>query len=155
MHNTEPAPAYRLGDYIKLSRSDSDAYLVSGFSFREDWGRWTDGPTACVRLEHGKERGLLLVEIMIGRAFCHDGELCDLIIQTGWSEPKLFSLGPDAMRVAVLVAAEETDRPGVLDITMFVVRPKQLNEPPDARALGIGIETIRVTRIGSTEQISN
>ena len=147
MHDLNPAASYRLGDHIYLATPQADPYVVYGFSFREDWGRWTDGPHARIDFAHGESRGQLLVEIRIARSYCGDQGICDLIIEAGWGEPKLFTLGPDPARIAFLVAAEETSVPGTTRLTLLVARPKRPNEPPDGRALGIGVESFKVVSL--------
>ena len=140
------------GEPILLSREEAAPYLVSGFSFREEWGRWTDGPHALLSIPHGVTRGLLLVEIGVLQAFRREGESCDVVVRSGWGEPKLFQLGPDASRVAFVVQAEETQEPGTLEIELLIARPKRPDEPPaDGRALGILVETVTVSRLPGRE----
>ena len=137
---------YGLGERTACSAPEADGHLISGFSFREPWGRWTDGPCACIEIEHGQEIGLLRVELWAARAFCADGEPCDLVVSTGWEEPRLFSLTPEGGRVAFATSAAETPRPGLLELELRIVRPKRPEEPPaDTRALGIGLKAYRLT----------
>ena len=140
------AHPYALGAKLACSAPEADAHLSSGFSFREPWGRWTEGARASLAIGHGLEAGLLLVELWAARAFCADGERCDLVILAGWGEPRLFSLGPDGGRMAFVVSAEETRRSGLLEVDLRIVRAKRSGEAPaDVRALGVGLEAYRIT----------
>lgn len=143
-----PAPPYLPGEPIRLSHEDATPYLVSGFSFREDWGRWTDGPCAVLSIPHGLSRGLLLVEIGVLQAFGREGGVCDIIVRSGWGEPKLFQLAPERARIAFVVGADETEDQGTLRLDLIVVRPKRADElPADSRALGILVETVTVSLV--------
>lgn len=135
---------------IRLSDSDADRYLVSGFSFLEKWGRWTDGACAVLAIPHGLTRGLIAVEIGVMQAFAPNGRPCNVVVRCGWSEPKLFQLPPGQSRIAFTAQAEEAEDPGKLILELAILRPKRPGESPaDDRALGILVETLTVSQVPS------
>ena len=147
-----PSSFYIFGEPIRFAEEGAAKYLVSGFSFREEWGRWTDGSRAVVSIRHGLPRGLLFVEIHIVQAFASGRDVADVVIRSGWSEPKLFLLTAGRSRIAFLAQAEEAEDQGSLRIEFLIVRPKSPDELPlDSRALGILIETITVSQISGAE----
>lgn len=142
------ASPYLLGDVIQLSEEDASAYLVKGFSFREDWGRWTDGEHAVVSIPHGVKRGSLFVELRVAQAHRGEGDSCDVVVRCGWGEPKLFALGTDTSRIAFVTRAEEAETLGTCLIDLAIVNPKHPDAPPsDSRALGILLKSIRLSKL--------
>lgn len=141
-------PPHAPGTPIRLAHDEATPYLEAGFSFQEEWGRWTDGTRAVLAIPHGIERGLLLVDIGVFKAFAAQDGRCDVVVRCGWGEPKLFQLGPEPSRVAFAVQAEETQEPGTLRIELFIARPKRPDEAPsDGRALGILVESVTIRHL--------
>ena len=152
MIRRDPLELRAFGERILCGQEEATPFLREGFSFPEGWGRWTDGPRAEIAVRHGATTGLLVVELWIARCHTAADEYCDIVLCTGWGEPKLYSLGPGATRVAVITAAAESFEPGLLEIEILIVRPKTIEEPPtDARALGIGLSAFRVTHMKHRE----
>lgn len=141
-------PLLTFGEPIRLSEAEAESYVRSGFSFREPWGRWTDGPLAFLSIRHGLSRGLLAVDISVLQAFAPEGQLCNVVIRSGWTEPKLFQLPPGPSRIAFLAEAGESEEPGNLVVEIAVLRPKHRHEAPaDDRALGVLVDAVTITRV--------
>ena len=142
------SPPYILGEVVRLKEETASSYLEKGFSFREEWGRWTDGEHATVKILHGLQRGLLLFEMHVVQAYQRDGRTCDVIVNSGWGEPKLFSLPPGSSRIAFVVRAEEAEQRGVCSIELVIPAPKHPDAPPaDSRVLGILVESMRLSKV--------
>ncbi len=140
-------PPYMVGDDIRLSEDDASRYLRHGFSFREDWGRWTEGHHAAISIEHGVLRGSILVELHVAQS--HQGRSgCDVVVRSGWGEPKLFTLPASPSRIAFIVRAEEAEVRGTCSIEIDILDPKHPDAPPaDSRALGILLATMRLSQV--------
>ena len=140
-------PPYIIGDVISLCEDDASRYLPYGFSFREEWGRWTEGHHAAISIEHGVMRGSVLIELHVAQSQqsrCG----CDVVIRSGWGEPKLFTLPAGPSRIAFVVRAEEAEDRGTCLIEIDILDPKHPDAPPaDSRALGILLATMRLSQV--------
>lgn len=140
-------PPYMIGDVIRLCEDDASRYLLHGFSFREEWGRWTEGHHAAISIEHGVMRGSILVELHVAQSQqsrCG----CDVVVHSGWSEPKLFTLPAGPSRIAFIVRAEEAEDRGTCSFEIGILDPKHPDAPPaDSRALGILLATMRLAQV--------
>ncbi len=136
---------YAMGDTVHLGHEDAGAYLASGFSFREEWGCWTDGSRAVLSIPHGQTKGTLFVEIRVAQSVRSGEDGNDVIVRSGWGEPRLFALPAGRSRIAFVAQAEEAEEAGTLAVELLIMRPKGPDEsPPDCRALGILVESFRV-----------
>jgi hypothetical protein len=139
---------YILGERLEFSSVETDAYIGEGFSWREEWGRWTDGRRATITLPHGQLTGLLLVEFWIARAFAFDCKDCDFLVTPAGGRRQLLTVDTGESRPAFLVRAEDAPQPGVLTIDIRILRPKAPEEPPpDERRLGLGFQALRVSLV--------
>lgn len=144
-------PPYMVGDDIRLCEEDAARFLRHGFSFCEEWGRWTEGHHASIVIEHGVMRGMILVELHVAKS--HQGRSgCDVVIRSGWGEPKLFTLPTGPSRIAFIVRAEEAEDRGTCSIEIDILDPKHPDAPPaDSRALGILLATMRLSQVPTRE----
>ena len=140
-------PPYMIGDVIRLCEDDASRYLLHGFSFREEWGRWTDGHHAAISIEHGVMRGSILVELHVAQSQ-QNRSGCDVVIRSGWGEPKLFTLPAHSSRIAFIIRAEEAEDRGTCLIEIDILDPKHPDAAPaDSRALGILLATMRLAQV--------
>ena len=137
-----PRP-YVPGLTLQAASEEADTALVEGFSWREPWGRWTDGDRAVIHLRHGLAHGWGFLELQVARSFAPEGATCDLVVQVEHARPHLFSLDGGQARVALLCPLQAGRVPGVLEVELLVLRPKTMLDPPaDERRLGIGLGSV-------------
>lgn len=137
-----PRP-YVPGTRLAAASGEADDALAEGFSFREDWGRWTDGLSATIRLRHGEPDGHAVLEIEVARAFAPPGRACDVVLRLPSGASQLFSLGSGEGRIAALCDLSDARTPGLLEAELVVMAPKPPFDPPsDERRLGLGVAAV-------------
>lgn len=141
----EPAPYHAtLTEGIDFKKPGYPDFIasVTGVSGREDWGRWTDGPTATFKFKEAlPKKFTLLVEAgAIG-----DNQKKPIKFRVGSVEKQcVFSGDPFAgSRVATLHF--EAANPGD---TITVTIPAPAGTSTDPRLLGIGLLTMKVDTSG-------
>ncbi len=139
--SASPRP-YVPGRRLLAASEDADPVFVEGFSWREAWGRWTDGDCAMIRLRHGLAGGQGVLELQVARTFAPEGA-CDVLVTANGAAPQLFSLGEGPGRLALLCPLDGAATPGVLEVKLLLLRPKGVLDPPaDERRLGLGVEAV-------------
>jgi len=134
--NHSPAKAQ---DHYRFRAGDAGIdLLLDGWSFAENWGTWSDGPRAGLRLPIGRKRGLWQAAIAL-RAFGKDG-----VVQVEMSVPS--SAGVTVARVAanrdVRVELRVESDGNDMDLRFAfpaAASPKSLGHGDDMRELGIGL----------------
>ncbi len=146
-----PAPRaaadYKPGDWIDFSRSDSQRYLLSGFSLPEEWGRWTDGRFARLAVS-ARDFPLrpVLFEAELVSLFKRP-EPCEEDAPRLWvgDGAPLRLTGKGASRISLPVDRVGARTGDEFHATIAVGDPKQPQDAPveDGRALGVGLARVR------------
>jgi hypothetical protein len=143
---------YVIGEKVELSWREATPYLPSGFSWREEWGRWTLGSRATLAIPHGETQGAILVELWLACAYTGAEEACDLVVSMGPQNKNAFSVGPERSRLTIVADATDAEKPGLSTLEICVARPRRADEAAsDRREIGVGLAAFRVTRLILTQ----
>lgn len=139
------APAYHatLEEGIDFKKPGYPDFIaeVTGVSGREDWGRWTDGPTATFKFKDPlPKKFTLLVEAgTIG-----DNLGKPIKFRVGSVEKEaVFKVDIGNPRIATLHFNSE--EPGN---TLIIIIPSPSKSPTDDRKLGLGLTTMKIDTSG-------
>jgi hypothetical protein len=139
-------PPYVFGETVDAGASDSDCYFANGFSEAQPPRRWICGPSAKMLIEHGELFGLLLVEVWLSCTQASLGGEAEIVVRTGWGEPKLFAIRPERTRISFAAIAEEALQRGTLSLDIAVARPS-IGGAAGLPRCDIAIEAFRITRL--------
>jgi hypothetical protein len=128
--------------------------LVSGWSTRENWGVWSDGPEA--RLTLDSKPGLLNTEdlLLIFRvsAFVsprHPRQLVDVLVNDSPLALWTFESGGATLERRVRIPPAVVEFPLIVTFRLHnPVSPAELGGSADSRRLGIGLISLHVVNDG-------
>lgn len=140
-------PAIKSGDVIEFG-GDGIAYAVEGFSFPENWGAWTDQPTARITLPLTKKIRRVQLEIALKRGCLGHGH-GGATGQVRVNKRKVADLFCDPLLPYELVFIYNGGATGdQLELEfMFkgLVSPRSLNLGEDERLLGVGVRSVKIS----------
>jgi hypothetical protein len=139
-------PPYVFGETVDAGASGSDCYFANGFSEAQPPGRWICSPSAKMLIEHGELFALLLVEVWLSCAQASLGDEAEIVVRTGWGEPKLFAIRPERTRISFAAIAEEALQRGTLSVDIAVARPS-IGGAAGLPRCDIAVEAFRITRL--------
>ena len=143
----DPVPSVQSGERIEFNGAGM-AYALDGFSFPEDWGAWTDRPTARIVLPLTKKTGRIQLEIALMRGsfdFAHRGAGTQLRVNN-YKVAELFK-APEAPGDLLFVYSGDLDSDR-LDLEFRfkgLASPKSLGLGGDDRLIGVGIKHLKIT----------
>lgn len=154
MPNT--ATVYRLGEVIDLTvDGNSRWYAVEGWSEPESWGCWSDGERAQIKLRLTELDGEALLVQVEARAYVHDAHDSQKVEarvngrNVASRDFRCSEGGRDSSLWEFDVPADLVPADGVIVIeflTPDAASPDSFDDSGDKRALGIGVERIRLLR---------
>jgi hypothetical protein len=122
--------------------------LAFGWSVPENWGTWSNGPIAKLRLPGQGKYGRWRVEVVFN-VFGRDGEQKPVGVRIGYSGPELD------WHIATNTVVQQQVDVGFVgeDVTLRfsmpgAISPMELNKVLDLRRLGIGLVEMRMTPAG-------
>lgn len=123
---------------INFSTEVKNASL-EGFSYREFWGRWTDGPQASINLKQDLPASFEVV--IAGKAFGANANQ-DLTLAIG-TQQKKFRLDSKQKEVKVEFAGVPANQRKITFMIPKPTSPLQAGQK-DNRKLGIGLQTLKI-----------
>lgn len=145
---SEAPPALKSGDTIHFG-GDGIRYAFEGFSYGENWGVWTEQPTAriVVPLKKAVRRVQLALTLMRGACLSlREGAGTAVMFVNDRKVANLFADPDSAGDLLMLYDGPASgDRLEIRFEFENLVSPKALGLSADERLLGIGIRTLDVT----------
>jgi hypothetical protein len=148
------AAGYRIGDVVDFSTSgNSQIYSSEGWSYPEDWGRWSMNKEARLVMRISEYTGRqLMLELTYG-ALVHKDWPCQKVVISGngrtiGSQDICLESNGGVPKPYLYTLPEKLLAPeGELDVRISTpnsVSPRQLGINDDPRVLGIGLKTLRI-----------
>jgi hypothetical protein len=148
---TGPAAGYVLGTPIRFETSGNSAeYLGLGWAHSEDWGRWTDGERAVVRVTPVWDRTTDLIVTLKARGFVTTGvprQDVDVVVN-GAPAGRLSFDSFDVVERSIRLRPATVPKGATLEfafLTKSARSPLSIGLSSDPRRLGIGVVSMALS----------
>lgn len=145
---TEAVTPYVMGQTLNFNEAQVDTYLGRGWSGRESWGRWTDGPTAGVKLplKALSREGHYALSLQ-----CILFQLDKQRVIVSLNGTQIGEIGPGFRGPAeVRIPFQGKLLWQQNNLIRFEIKdplsPKELGQSPDPRKIGLGAISLRIDR---------
>jgi hypothetical protein len=150
-HGYAPTPRPSITGPAELPiPGEGEVYLDAGFSFVEDWGVWTDAPTARLSLPLTPHAGIsqIALHLILGPSLV-DGGATGKLRLNGRIIAQLPVFGGSAEVFLVADVGPQPTTGIVIDIDMTdLLSPKDMGINEDSRILGLAIRSIQCLSTG-------
>ena len=136
------AHSYQLGDiiYFYTDKCNVDSFHIKGLSWKEDWGRWTDGKEMKMIMDIESNKPVLKAHINIESVFYKPQRL---IIQV--NEKTVLETVVDGKKILTFDFPNPENNIAIIKMLLpDAVRPKDVIKSTDPRMLGLGLRTMAI-----------
>ena len=133
---------YQLGDiiYFYTDKCNVDSFHIKGLSWKENWGRWTDGKEMIMIMDIESDKPVLKANINIESVFYKPQRL---IIQV--NEKNVFETVVEGKKILVFDFPNPQNNLVIIKMLLpDATSPKDVIKATDYRVLGLGLRTMQI-----------